>query len=75
MRLILERRGKGFVKYRKRHVLQANTDYPVQEVRMDAQDFAALHAAFPDPGMRGWCEKMLAMFNGTHEESAGGESA
>ena len=26
------------------------------------EDFKAMHDAFEDPGIRGWCEKMMAVF-------------
>ena len=62
MRLILEANAAGRVTYRKCHVLAPNTAYPVQEVRLDYADLAALHAAILHPGLRGWCEKMMTMF-------------
>ena len=62
MRIISARDAGGHTKYRRCRALQPLNDYPAIEVRMYFEDFADLHDAFPDPGIRGWLEKMMAIF-------------
>ncbi len=62
MRVMYEKRSGPHLSYQAGHVLQPMSHHPAVEVRMELEDFEALYQLSPQ-AMRGWLEKMIALFS------------